>query len=754
MTMRAVSRRSFLQWTGGLGVLFFADQVAGQAEKKPPKPKTSDQALADSTEGLTPNVFVHVAADGTVSLWCHRSEMGQGVRSTLPPLLADEIGADMDKVKIVQADGDKKYGDQNTDGSSSVRNGYEEYRKAGATARVMLIAAAAKKWGVSPDSCKAEGHAVHHGKKSIPFGDLADAAGKLPVPKPADVKLRPKAEMKHVFRDLPLLDGPAIVTGSGRFGADVRVPGMLFAVIARPPVVGGKVVRYDAKDALAIKGVLKVVQMPEPTPPYAFQPWGGIAVLAENTWAAMRGRKALKIEWDHGKNAVYDSEQYKQALSATVHEPGKQARNVGDVDAALAKAARQVEAEYHVPHLAHVPMEPPCAMASVADGKCEVWTSTQNPQAARTTAAKTLGLDESAVQVHVTLLGGGFGRKSKADFVAEAVLLSKEAGKPVRVQWSRSDDLQHDYYNAVNTQLMTAGLDETGKVTAWRQRTAFTPIASTFAPVDQPMVGDLQQGVTDRPFAIPNVRAETGKAPVHVRVGWLRSVYNIFHAFATNGFIDEIANARGEDPKKVQLELLGDDRLVTLAELGVKEMKNYSAPLEKHPIDTARWRKVIEKVTEMSKWDGRKQAGRSLGLAAHRSFLTYVAVVVSVVKDSSGKIKVDEAWLAADAGTVVNVERARSQMEGAVLFGMSHAFHGGATMKGGITEQANFRDYRLMRMPDAPKAIHVHILDSDGPPCGIGEPGVPPVAPAIANAIFALTGKRYRSFPLIPKGVV
>jgi len=745
--MPAVTRRSFLQWTGGLGVLFFADSVIGQAGKKPPKPKTSDQALADSTDGLTPNVFVHVAADGTVTLWCHRSEMGQGVRSTLPPLLADEIGADMAKVKIVQADGDKKYGDQNTDGSSSVRNGYEEYRKAGATARVMLIAAAAKRW------CQAQGHAVHHGKKSIPFGDLANEAGKLPVPKPADVKLRPRSEMKHVFRDLPLLDGPAIVNGSGQFGADVRVPGMLIAVIARPPVVGGKVVRFDAKAALAVPGVVRVVQMPEATPPYAFQPWGGIGVIAENTWAAMKGRKALNIEWDHGQNAVYDSEQFKQTLSATVHAPGKQARNTGDVDAALGKAARQLEAEYHVPHLAHVSMEPPCAMARVENGKCEVWTSTQNPQAARTTAAKTLGLDESAVQVHVTLLGGGFGRKSKADFIAEVVLLAKEAGKPVRLQWSRSDDLQHDYYNAVNTQLITAGLDETGKVIAWRQRTAFTPIASTFAPITQPMAGDLQQGVTDRPFAIPSVRAEACKAEVHVRVGWLRSVYNIFHAFGTNSFIDEIAHARGEDPKKVQLEILGADRIVSLAELGVPDLKNYSAPLDKHPIDTARWRKVIEKVTEMSKWDGRKQAGRSLGLAAHRSFLAYVAVVVSVVRDAKGKIAVDEAWIAADAGTVVNLERARSQMEGAVIFGMSHAFYGGATMKGGVTEQTNFRDYRLVRMPDAPKAIHVDILDSEGPPCGIGEPGVPPVAPAIANAIFALTGKRCRSLPLLPGGV-
>jgi isoquinoline 1-oxidoreductase subunit beta len=736
----AITRRVFLEYSGGLAIAFVGGRVLA-ADPRNGKPKMS-------LSGFEPNVFVHLATDGLVTLVCARSEMGQGVRSTIPALLADELGADMARVKIVQGDADKKYGDQKTDGSTSIRNGYEGLRRAGATARTMLVAAAARRWKVSPASCVARDHAVFHGKRSLGFGELASEAAMLPVPRPEDVKVRPRSEMRHVFKDLPLIDGPAIVTGSASFGADVRLPGMLVAVIARPPVVGGRVARYDAKRALAIPGVKRVVEIPTPKPPYAFQPWGGIAVLAENTWAALRGRAALVIDWDEGPNAQYDSDRYRATLSDSVHAPGKLARNTGDVDTAMSKAARVIEAEYHVPHLAHVPMEPPAAIARIEGGKCEVWAPTQYPQEARTQAATSAGLSEDDVQVHVTFLGGAFGRKAKSDFVAEAAFLARKAGQPVRVQWTREDDVRHDYYNAVNTQLLTAGLDERGKVVAWRLRTAFPPISSTFKPANQPSAGDLQQGVTDRPLAVPNVRAETCRADAHVRIGWLRSVYNIFHAFSVNSFIDEIAHARGEDPRAVQLEILGPDRIVTLAELGVDKLSNYSDSLEKHPIDTGRWRRVIERATEMARWDQRRKDGRVLGLAAHRSFLTYVAVVVSVVRNEAGLIGVDEAWVAADAGTVVNPERARSQMEGAVIFGMSHTFHGGATMKRGVTEQSSFHDYRLVRIGEAPRRIHVDIATSDGPPGGIGEPGVPPVAPAIANAVFALTGRRIRELPL------
>jgi isoquinoline 1-oxidoreductase beta subunit len=755
-----IARRTFLAGmnlaVGGLAIGFFSsDSLADEptGKRSGPRPPTSSQAEESSAPGLNPNVFVHVAPDGLVTIVCHRSEMGQGIRSSLPVLIADELGAEMARVKIVQADGDPAYGDQNTDGSNSVRGIYEDMRRAGATARTMLVAAAAKRWKVSPDTCEASNHVVLHrpSQRKLGFGELALEAGKQPVPKPADVKLRPKNELCNVGKPLPLIDGPAYVNGSAVFGADIQLPGMLIAVVARPPIVGARVAKYDASRALAIPGVKRVIELPAPKRPYAFQPWGGIAVLAENTWAAMRGRAALEIIWDEGENASYDSEQYRKTLSASVQAPGTVLRSVGDAEGALAKAAKVIEAEYHVPHLSHAPMEPPVALARVEGGTCEIWAPTQHPQAARATAAQVLGLPPEKVTVHVTFLGGGFGRKSKADFISEVVLLAKEAGVPVRVQWTREDDLRNDYYHSVSAQRLTAGLDESGKVVAWRHRTAFPPIGSVFAPtnVNRPSVGDLQQGVLDLGLGVPNIRAEACEANAHVRIGWLRSVYNIFHAFSVNSFIDEIAHARGQDMRDVYLEVLGPPReMKTVQELGVEKLANYGQPLEKHPVNVGRLRGVIERVTELSRWSDRKKEGRALGLAAHRSFLSYVGVVASVVRNPDGKIAVDEAWIVVDAGTVINPDRVRAQMEGSIIFGMSIALYGAITMKGGAVEQSNFRDFRLTRIGEAPRRIHVEIVPSDAAPGGIGEPGVPPVAPAIANAVFALTGTRVRELPI------
>ncbi|MDC3962600.1 xanthine dehydrogenase family protein molybdopterin-binding subunit [Polyangium jinanense] len=750
-----VTRRSFLVGLNlslaglAIGLPALADEPSGRAGPGPRHVVPGEEAKAP---GLNPNPFVHVAPDGTVTIVCHRSEMGQGVRSSIPVLIADELGADMARVVIQQAVGDKKYGDQNTDGSSSIRKFYDDLRYVGATARMMLVAAAAAKWKVKPETCEARGNMVHHAptKRSLGFGELAEAAAKLPVPKREDVKLRPKSELSRVNSpSLPLLDGPAVVTGQAVFGADVKLPDMLIAVIARPPVVGGKVARYDASRALKIPGVKRVVEMPAAQRPYGFQPWGGVAVLAENTWAAMRGRAALDITWDPGDNAVYDSVAYREKLLASVREAGTPYRNVGDVDAAFAKAARVVEAEYVVPHLAQMPMEPPVAIARFAGGRCEVWAATQHPQAARTQVAKTLGLGEDAVTVHVTLLGGGFGRKSKADFSAEAAFLAREAGVPVRVQWTRDDDIHHCYYNAVNAQRLRAGLDANGKVIAWHHRTAFPPIASTFSDVDKPGITDLQQGVLDVALDVPNVRAEGCKAEAHVRIGWYRSVYNIFHAFGIGSLIDEIAHARGADPRDVWLEVIGPPRTLGLQELGIEKLVNYGEKLEKHPVDAGRLRRVIERVTASANWSGRKKDGRGYGLAAHRSFVTYTAVVLAVVPDERNKVRVDEAWICMDAGSVVNQDRARAQMEGSVVMGISNAFFGGITMKGGATEQSNFRDARIARIGEVPRKIHVDLVPSDGPPCGVGEPGVPPVGPALANAVFALTGKRIREVPIV-----
>ncbi|MFB1478935.1 molybdopterin cofactor-binding domain-containing protein [Corallococcus sp. RDP092CA] len=743
-----LSRRSVLEGMGlvaaGLGLEVFLPARAHAA----PMP-TSLPAVP--TEGLRANVFVHVAPDGVVTIVCHRSEMGQGVRSSLPVLIADELGADMAHVKVVQGDGDEAYGDQNTDGSSSVRKIFDDLRYAGATARTMLVAVAAKRWKVAPAECEARDHAVFHKgtQRSLRFGELASDAAKLKVPKRQAVTLRPRSELKHLGKELPLLDGPDIVTGRAVFGADIVLPGMRTAVIARPPVAGGRVARYDASRTLAVPGVRQVVELPAATKPFLFQPLGGLAVVADHTWAAMKGRAALDVTWEGGDNAVYDSAAYREQLLEVIGRPGKVVRNVGDAEGALAKAAKRVQATYNTPHLAHAPMEPPAAVAKVENGTCEVWATTQNPQAARSEVAKALGLDPSKVTVHVTLLGGGFGRKSKPDYVVEAALLAKAVGAPVRVQWTREDDVRHDYYHSTSAQRLEAGLDADGKVVAWHQRIAFPPIGSTFSDATFAGDGELGQGILDLPLTIPHVRMENCEARAHTRIGWLRSVANIYHAFSVQSFIDELAHERGADPRDMLLEVLGPSRVVTPKDLGVAKVPNYGQSIEEHPVDTARLRRVIERVTGLARWDERKREGRALGLAAHRSFLTYVAVVVAVVKDADERIRVDEAWIVADAGTIVNMERVRAQMEGAVVFGLSLGLYGAITMKDGATVESNFRDYRLARIAETPKRIHVDIIPSDGRPGGVGEPGVPPVAPALANAVFALTGTRVRELPLV-----
>ena len=750
-TPPGMTRRSVLLAlnVGLAGLVIGCSDRKDKAKPAEPAAPVTDQG--GDASGLRPNVWVHVHPDGQVDIVCHRSEMGQGVRSSLPVLIADELGADMAKVRIVQGDGDTAYGDQNTDGSSSIRKIYDDMRRVGAAARMMLVSAAAKRWGVPEGECVARDHAVHHAasKRQLGFGELAIEASRLPVPEADKVALRPASELPRVFKPMPLLDGPAFVTGSAQFGADVKLPGMLTAVIARPPVVGGRVAKYDDKRALAVPGVKKVVKLPEPKPPWGFQPLGGVAVVAEHTWAALQGRDALDITWDHGENAAYDSARYRAQLSKTVHEPGEVIRKVGDVEAALKGAAKVVEAEYHVPHLPHAPMEPLACVAKVDGDRCEIWAPTQNPQAVQKEVARALGTTEDKITCHVTFLGGGFGRKSKADFCSEAALLARELGAPVRVQWTREDDFRHDYVNTVATTLLTAGLDKQGKIVAWRHRSAFPPIATTFGGPARAGAGELQQGVLDLALDVPNVSAETGEAKAHARIGWLRAVYNLFQAFSVGSFVDELAVARGVDPRELWLELVGPARKASLDELGIEKLSNYGQPLDQHPVDVGRLRGVIERVTAASRWSERQKDGRALGLAAHRSFLSYAAAVVSVVKKPQGKIGIDEVWIAFDAGTVVNPDRVRSQLEGAVIFGMSLALYGGITMKDGVIEQSNFaQGGRMVRISEAPRKTHVEIVESTLPPGGVGEPGVPPVAPAIANAVFALTGTRVRELPL------
>lgn len=740
-----ISRRAFLQSlglaTGGL--------LIGQGGRVWAK----DEALP-----FTPNVFVHIAPDGVVSIVCHRSEMGQGVRSTLPALIADELGADVTAIRIVQAVGDKKFGDQNTDGSSSVRKRYTDLREAGAAGRALLCAAAARKWKVDAKGCTTlNGFVIHAAsRRRIAFADIVADATKL---KPTDIKAPLKKRSEHQYigtSNLPLVDGPDITTGKALYGADIQLPGLLVAVVLHPPVVGGGIASFDATKALAVRGVRHVIELPAPKPPWKFQSLGGLAVVAENTWAALRGRAALQVRWNRGDNVVYDSARYREEQSKTIRMPGTVVRSRGHADQALAGAASRIEAEYYMPHVAHAPMEPPAATADVKNGKAEVWASTQNPQESRASVAAVTGLAEEDVTVNVTLLGGGFGRKSKPDYVAEAAFISQKIGAPVRVQWTRDDDVKHDYFHTTSAQRLEAGLDADGKLVAWRHRTTFPPIASLFtAGAKLGRLGELGQGYMDYPLDIPNVQVENGESQAYVRIGWMRSVNNIHSAFGINCFIDELAAARRLDPKAQLLEILGPQRLVTEKELGVEKLPNYGHTLEEQPIDVGRMRHVIERVTALSGWDGRAaDRDRGYGLAFHRSFACSTAVVVAVKKQPNGKIKVDEVWLVADAGLVVNRERAHSQMEGAVLFGMSVALYSEITFKAGVAEQSNFDTYRLTRMADAPRAIHVEIVERETAPGGVGEPGVPPVTPAIMNAVFALTGQRVREVPLARAGLV
>jgi isoquinoline 1-oxidoreductase beta subunit len=524
---------------------------------------------------------------------------------------------------------------------------------------------------------------------------------------------------------------------------------MVYASIERPPVLGGKLKGFDDAEARKVTGVEQTIAIEGAQPPYGFNALGGVAVIANNTWAAAQGRKRLKIDWEYGPHAIFESGSYKRSLIETANKPQKVVRSVGDVDAALANAAKVVEANYYTPLLAHAPMEPPAAVADYRDGKVEAWAATQNPQEVQTTVAKALGIKPTDVICHVTLLGGAFGRKSKPDYVAEAAILSKKTGKPVKISWTREEDIQFDYYHSTSAMYFKAGLDASGKPTAWLARTAFPPIGSTFDEKERyGGAGELSMGFTDVPFDIANIRVENGPAEAHLRIGWLRSVANIYHAFGVQSFIDELAHAAGQDPVEYWLAALGAPRKMDFEGQPTK-YSNYGKSLATYPVDTGRLRRVVELVAERSGWANKKPGnGRALGFAAHRSFLTYVAAVVEVNADASGKLRIARVDLAVDCGKAINPDRVKAQFEGAAVFGTSIALMGEITAADGRVQQGNFNNYPVARINEAPYETHVHFVESDALPTGAGEPGVPPMTPAICNAVFAATGKRVRELPL------
>jgi len=765
-TIENVSRRGLIKGMAATGGLVLALSIAPIRPAKAEEAKYGGDGMPHGTVN-DPRVFVSIAPDGTVTIVCNRSDMGTGVRTGMPIIAADEMEADWARCKVRQAPGDEvKYGNQDTDGSRSTRHGFLPMRQVGAAARMMLEQAAANRWKCDLSDVEAKNHEVIQkstGKK-LGYGDLAADAGKLPVPtavtmekagtpSPGSLQLKDPSKFRYIGKEgINIIDAFDITTGRATYGQDIRLPNMKYAVVARPAVMGGKVASFDATEAKKVPGVLQIVEIPAPTYPLMFQPAGGIAVIADNTWAAIQGRKALKITWDDGPHGNYDSQDYRRELEASAAQPGKVVRNEGDFAAAYAGAAKKVEAEYYIPHNDHATMEPMAATCQVVDGKAEVWTSVQSPQAAHDLVTKYLGLKPEDVTVNVTLLGGGFGRRSKPDFAVEAALCSKAMnGAPVKVVWTREDNFHNGFYHTVAVERMQAGLDKDGKVVAWRQNSVSPSIFALFmADPKHEMPLEQGLGLVDTPFDVKNLSLETGEAVAHTKIGWMRSVTNIPHGFAQQSFAAELAAAAGKDQKQFLLDLIGPPRIVQVQDLA-KDFWDYGENPELYPVDTGRLRGVLELVAEKAGWGKREvPKGHGLGIAAHRSFVSYTAAVIEVAVDEKGGITIPRVDIAIDCGPIVNPDRVRSQLEGAVVMGLGIGLMNEISFKNGRVQQNNFDDFMMMRITDAPKVTNVYIVPHgyDVRLGGVGEPGVPPVSPALMNAIFAATGKRIRSLPL------
>ncbi|HDY84241.1 hypothetical protein LCGC14_0507650 [marine sediment metagenome] len=752
-----ISRRDFIR-NFALTGLVLAVGVPNVLWAADEEPKYGRDAMPNGWVD-NPLAFVSIAEDGTVTIVAHRAEMGQGVRTSLPMVVADEMEADWTRVKVIQADGDeKKYGNQNTDGSRSTRHFFMPMRNVGAAARMMLESAAAAIWNVPVSQVKAVFHEVHHeatGRK-LSYGEVAKAAAQLAVPERSDLQLKSADAFRYIGKqDNKLIDGEHIVKGQAVYGMDVQRDGMVYAVVAHPPAYGDTLLSFDDSETLKVPGVLKTLKLESTPPPAFFNPLGGVVVVATNTWAAIQGREKLKITWKSGPNASYTTDAFKKQMEKSANsKDGKVLRSQGDVYKTLSetKTENKIQAEYYIPHLAQAPMEPPVATAQYhTNGSCELWAPIQNPQAAVDTVAKWLDFKPEQVKVNVTLLGGGFGRKSKPDFMVEAALVSKAlGGTPVKLTWTREDDIQHSYFHTVSVEHLEAAFDDKKHAAAWLHRTVAPSIGSTFdtSAVNQ-MPMEAAMGVVNVPFDVPNIQLENPAATAHTRIGWYRSVSNIPHAFAVQSFISEMANHVGRDHKELLLELIGKDRKIDPKTL--RDEWNYGESSIDYPLDTARMRAVVEHVTEKANWGKKMAENTGQGLATHYSFVTYVATVVEVAIVNDGEVTIPRIDIAVDCGPQVNPDRIRSQIEGACIMGVSLALFSEISFTNGVTDQNNFDGYEVARMNNGPMEINVHIMpstDYDAPLGGVGEPGMPPIAPAICNAIFAATGKRIRSLPV------
>ena len=694
---------------------------------------------------FAPNLFVQIQKDGNITLLASRSEMGQGIRTSLASAIADELEADWNYITVKQATGNAKYGNQNTDGSRSVRTLLEPMRKMGATAKAMLITAAAKKWNIPETDCTAANHYIINtqNKDTIFFGDLVDEAANVAIPSEESIQLKKVEDFKFIGKTLKSVDLKDFTHGTANYGMDIRIPNMKFAAIARCPVTFGSVKSYEDASAKKVAGVERIFQIDRIVPPTGqfFGALGGVAVIANSTWAAFQGKLDLNIEWNYGDNESFDTEKFKEKLTQRVHKKGKLVPGAsGNVYRAFEDAENIVEATYHVPFLVHAPMEVPNATAWFKGDSIEVWAPVQDPQTARVEIAYFFEIPIEKVTVNVTFLGGGFGRKSKSDFVVEAVAISKKINAPVQVVWTREDDIQHSFYHAASAQYLKGSLNDKGELTAWLQRVAVPSIVSSFKPMSEYASGfELNQGFTNNPYHLDNFRLENTKAEANLRIGWMRSVLHIHSGFGNNSFADELAHAANIDPVQFHLNLIGKDRIIK----GKSE----------HPYDAKRMKDVLKNTAKIANWGKNLPENHGVGVAVHYSFYSYVATIVEVsVKNK--KVKVEHIWTTIDCGLALNKDNITNQLEGAAIFGMSIALYGKISAKEGAIEQNNFFDYQMTRMKDAPK-IEIAIMDKmEEPPTGVGEPGVPVIAPAICNAIFNAIGKRVRSLPLVDFGMV
>ena len=724
-------RREFLKNTAasGVGLLIGFRLDARSAD---------DPAQAQEKPIVNPlNAWVRITPDNGITLILAKSEMGQGVNTSLPMILAEELCVDWKQVGIEQAPTNPKIYQLGTGGSGSVASSWLPLRRAGAAAREMLLTAAAEHWNVNRDTCVAQDGGVLHGarKNFLTYGELVEQARKLPVPDLNTVPLKNSREFTIVGQELPRTDAKTKSNGTAKFGIDSRVPGMRYAVIARCPVFGGKVKSFDARKAKNIPGVQEVLAI-EPVAKGAFSA-GGVVVLADNSWAAMQGRKALDIVWDQGPNAGESSETLRRQFLENAAKPAKALRDEGDAETMLSKSAKKIEASYEFPFAAHASMEPMNCTVYIRPDGAEAWVPTQAPQWAQDVIAEVSGLPHESIIVHTTLMGGGFGRRYQADFVMEAAQIAKATGKPVMVLWTREDDMQHDFYRPASYHKFSGAVDSDGKIVAWKHFQTSTSIAAMWGEKGEQDSGGGEFGTAAFiPYQVENFRVAYALAKSGVPRAWWRSVEHSTSGFVVESFVDELAALAGTDPLEYRLRRIGDDR----------DIPDFTDPKEGKALNTARLKGVLKFAAEKGGWGTALPKGIGRGIAGYYSFETYTACVAEAsVVDKA--VKVHRLVYAVDCGRVVNPDGVRAQVESAAIYGLSAALYDSITIQGGRVEQSNFNDYEMPRIADTPK-IEVHLVASTEEPTGIGEPGLPVVAPAVCNALFTLTGKRIRRLPI------